>query len=265
MFYEIPFQQRFVLFINHLKNSFTTNNRNIETKNIEIHSTYIITTQDRADRRELMLKQLTDASLNFRFYYAESQFKLSHLTNFFDKVSLKFLSGGSISCALSHIKILQLVSKSPTASYYIIFEDDIILSVDFDDVIKDLTQNYPIGCDILFLGSRNKRKRDIVYNTNQGIQRSYNNRLGAYAYIVSNYSAKKILEYLLPLKLFCGGIDTAYGMLIRNRKIIAYQLADCAVLHNDKSPSNIFNPSNKSKKLHTNANTTWPLKLDKQY
>jgi len=63
----------------------------------------------------------------------------------------------------------------------------------------------------------------------------------------------------LPINLICGGIDTAIGILVRDKKINAYQFYPTLVYHDNNISSNIFNPSAKKKKLDLRTIKQWPL------
>ena len=63
---------------------------------------------------------------------------------------------------------------------------------------------------------------------------------------------------MLPLNLICGGIDTAIGIAVRQKKINAYRVNSNIVFHENDVSSNIYNPSVPQKKLHSSAIRDWP-------
>lgn len=259
-YYEITILDRLKLFKNHLFNSFLKNQNEVEIKTIKIRNTYVITLEERSDRRKILEEQIKNRDIKLEYFIVNPPTSIQVTNKYFHKNTIKCISYGAIGCAMSHINLLEKIARSENDDYFIVLEDDIQFSLNYEKIIHDLTLKYPVDSDLFYLGSRNKRKRDILFNTPNGYNRSFNNRLGAYGYLINRIGAKKILQYLLPLKLYCGGIDTALGMLIRKRIITAYQFNDCAVTHCGNNPSNIFNPSAPNKILHSSANSDWPLK-----
>jgi len=251
------------LFYNHIYNSFSKKQKVIEMSNITLKKAFVISLNFRQDRRNEINSQLKEVKLNYDFFDAFYLNNTSQLKDYFSNLSLKFLSHGSLSCAYSHLTLLEQISTYNNEDYFIVFEDDILLSNEFELKLNHLIENYPKDADLFFLGSRNERKRDFKYRCIYGYNRTFNARLGAYAYIVSVRSAKKITELIKPLNLLCGGIDTAIGKLIRENKIIAYQFEQSIVLHNSNSLSNIFNPSAIRKRIHSNTYTKWPQTIIK--
>jgi GR25 family glycosyltransferase involved in LPS biosynthesis len=182
----------------------------------------------------------------------------SELEKYFTNRSRRYLSFGALGCALAHIKLMEKVSTMDDDKFYVVLEDDIGFNPIFQGLIMRLMNTYPTDADIFFLGSRNERLRDISFYCENDYCRSFNCRLGAYAYIISGKSAKKILQNILPIDLICGGIDTAIGITIRRQKIIAYQMNDSIIFHDNTISSNIYNPSNPAKILHESVITNWP-------
>jgi GR25 family glycosyltransferase involved in LPS biosynthesis len=112
---------------------------------------------------------------------------------------------GFIGCALSHYNIWIDLLKEKDLEYYIIFEDDIILSeyfnINFEKTKKYLKNNLEF-IDILFLGYH-------TYNSNNLDINSYSNDIftviptnknqyvgGTFSYIITKNGAKKMLDYI---------------------------------------------------------------------
>lgn len=262
-YFEItPFNRLWYL-IYHIYNSLSKNFKVVEVSEIILNKAFVISLKFRNDRRDEVMNQLNLVKLRYEIFDAYFLDDKVDFDNYFSSSSLRYLSHGSLSCAFSHMKLLEHISKYRMDEYFIVFEDDISICDGFDERLDFILNNYPKNADILFLGTRNERKRDIKYRCSNGYNRTYNARLGAYAYVVSGASAGKILKLIKPLYLLCGGIDTCYGKLIRQNRIIAYQLDKNIVTHNPNSQSNIFNPSALRKELHSNTITNWPQRVIK--
>ena len=263
-YFEITIFHRFQLFFNHIYNTLSKRLNNIEVSRISLNKIFVISLSYRLDRRKAVKELFEKRKLNFYFFDAFHLNSYNDLNQYFTRQSLKYLSHGSLGCAFSHMKLLEQISTYHDNEYFIIFEDDILLNENFKLKLNSLIDNYPIDADMFFLGTRNERKRDYKFRCNYGYNKTYNSRLGAYAYILNPKNAKKIIELIKPMNLLCGGIDTAIGKLIRQNKIKAYQFEQSIVIHDSNSPSNIFNPSAKTKKVHFKTNCNWPLKIDKE-
>lgn len=262
-FFEITIFNRIQLFYNHIYNSFSKKQKEIEVSSINLKKAFVISLNYRLDRRNDINSQLKDVKLNYDFFDAVYLNKSHKVKDYFTNLSLNHLSHGSLSCAYSHLILLEQISLNNVDDYYIIFEDDIILTHEFELKLNLLLKNFPKDADLFFLGSRNERKRDFKYRCSFGYNKTFNARLGAYAYIVNARSAKKLSKLIKPLNLLCGGIDTAIGILIRQNKINVYQFDQSIVLHNSDSLSNIFNPSALRKKIHANTYSNWPQTIIK--
>lgn len=262
-FFEITIFDRLQFFYNHIHNSFSKKQKEMEVLDITLKKAFVISLNFRQDRRNEINSQFKELMLNYAFFdafYLNNTYKLK---DYFSDLSLRYLTHGSLSCAYSHLMLLDKISANNDEDYFIVFEDDILLSNEFELKLNHLLKNFPKDADLFFLGTRNERKRDFYHKCTHGYDKTFNARLGAYAYMVNARSAKKLAELIKPLNLLCGGIDTAIGKLIRQNKIIVYQFEQSIVLHNSNSLSNIFNPSALRKKIHSNTNTNWPQTIIK--
>lgn len=107
------------------------------------------------------------------------------------------LTYGSLACALSHYFLYQDCANSQKP--FLIFEDDIILSSDFDTALYNIIHNIKsIDYDLLYLG----------YNEIPGFSKKPISHYlaqptglitGMYAYIVTPQGAKKLLNTIFPL------------------------------------------------------------------
>jgi len=110
-----------------------------------------------------------------------------------------------IGCALSHYNIWIDFLKDKTSQYYIIFEDDIILSdyfINNFEKTKIYTENNIKNIDLLFLGYHTCQSNnlDITSYINDSFNiYCLNNNIflgGTFSYIITKNGAKKMLDYI---------------------------------------------------------------------
>lgn len=259
LYFEIRLNHRIQFFANHVRNLLFKKYVRAETWQVKIKDAFVISLRDRHDRRSCIRDLFSSQKLNFKFHEGNFIQYIDPLKKYFTSTSIQCLSHGALGCALSHIQLWERISKREDG-LYLIFEDDIIFSDSFKENLQMLEKNYPSNCDIFYLGSRNNRLRDILEYTDANYVQSFNPRMGAFAYAITPRGAEKLLSSLIPIHLICGGIDTALGILVRNRILNAYQFYPTQVFHNNALSSNIFNPSIPKKVLHKSAIFQWPYR-----
>lgn len=252
-FVEISLFDRIRLFKNHLAHSLKIFNReSILRESKLLKDIFIISLPIREDRREFIKEQFNRLGLGFQFIDGVNwNNDLKSVSNFRPK-TIKNLTHGALGCAAAHIKSLEKIKNCPDG-LYIVLEDDVVLLSNFKKDVSYISSNFPIDCDIFYIGTWNKRKRDLDFAIEENIFRSFNPRKGMYGYIVTPRSAEKILKLIIPFKLFYGGIDTKIGILVRKKKIVAYQNLPSLVQVNFNLSSNIYNPSDNNKALHSST------------
>lgn len=153
---------------------------------------YYINLKDSYDRNKKMIEQCTNLSCN-RINAING--KTLNINDIDIEIKNSSLSKNCIACFLSHIKSLKNVLESDE-SYGIILEDDVLLDDDFIDKLSLIKKELPDNFDILFLGGT--RVCGKKYSKNLIKQRQINKdcNAGAFAYLVSNKSCKKILELI---------------------------------------------------------------------
>jgi GR25 family glycosyltransferase involved in LPS biosynthesis/phosphorylcholine metabolism protein LicD len=114
------------------------------------------------------------------------------------------LRKNEVACYLSHVKALKMVASNKSNKPCIIFEDDIKMLKNFDKIMKDLSTKIKRGLvkfDIIFLGCR-PYKKELLENENTKNTNLKKTGLttGAWAYIVTPESARKILNNIFPIK-----------------------------------------------------------------
>ena len=138
---------------------------------------------------------------------------------------------------------------SSTEDCLLVFEDDIVISVDQDDLLKIMSV-IPKDFDLLYLGSG----RQPTDNLRHGFYftKPFSVRSGAYSYVLSRKGVEIILENLFPIKIARGGIDTLLGVLTMRKKIVTYHLVPSICNVNALFPSDIRNTSISGKKYYNN-------------
>jgi GR25 family glycosyltransferase involved in LPS biosynthesis len=103
-----------------------------------------------------------------------------------------------IACYLSHVKAIQRISEMPDGSRCIVFEDDIKFRPDFPQVMKKVKEELDrIDWDVVFLGLTLYEKAEISpVSENLAV---FGLATGAWAYMLTPKSARKILEKIFPI------------------------------------------------------------------
>jgi GR25 family glycosyltransferase involved in LPS biosynthesis len=212
---------------------------------------HVISLPFRSDRREKIEKKLIDAQIDFTFFSAiDGQRELTKALKVinFSTHSRKYLSPGSIGGIVSHYLLWKEISNSKN-NYHIVFEDDTIITPLFLEFYHEGLV-IPKDCDILYFGSGSIRSIFTQKKINSKISKLFTVRKGAYAYLLTKGGAAKLLENISGINICCGGIDTILGILTMRQAIMAYHLNPDHCLHDDVSPSNIYNHSKPNKSLH---------------
>ena len=146
------------------------------------------------------------------------------INKYFSKKCSKYCLKSIIGCAISHIKLWEKMVKENN-DFFLIFEDDVLLTKNFKEHLYNKIKYVPNDWDIIYLGSvvctdalnKTNNNDSIIttivesecyilspfYNSkliNKHIRKT-NITLGAYSYIISNKFAKKFLNYIYKEKL----------------------------------------------------------------
>lgn len=178
--------------------------QNNENNNYDIFSCFVINQKGRNDRLYHIIQQCGKYNLNVeRIESIDGEnLIIDNLikTGIFKYVSNYPMTKNTIACAMSHIKVLEKISNLETDKPCIIFEDDCILLNNFDEVMKNLKNDRrKLEWDIIFLGCRLANEKDEFIKTNISYLYRSGLVLGAYAYMVTSKSAKKILKNIYPI------------------------------------------------------------------
>lgn len=221
--------------------------KNYSQKRINFH---VISLEHRTDKRGYIESHFEFNKISFQFFPATNGNNINEMeAKLLTNKTIGNISAGSQGCAISHIKLWRKIESLNDDGIHIIFEDDVLLEKNFHEKLNFIQKNYPIDCDIFYLGGFNSRFRDIKYFINQEVFRSFSPRRGLYAYIVTPKSCRKMLNLLIPFDIIYGGIDTKIGKLVRNDKILAYQIKPSIVDVNYELVSNIYNYSVRKTKI----------------
>jgi GR25 family glycosyltransferase involved in LPS biosynthesis len=197
--------------------------KRIIDKPICIRQIFILSLKTSLNRRGVIKKRFDDEKLVYTVSDGVVGLDTYRFPNAISKRSANYLSRGSIGCWLGHYSIwAEAISRK--FEYSMIFEDDIMLAENFSSKLNHALKLVPADFDILFLNSGNNyphNKRDVI---NGQAFVPYQIRNGAYGYIVSFSGARKLLSMVPTVQVTRGGIDSAIGSLIRDRRILAYHL-----------------------------------------
>lgn len=203
---------------------------------------FVITLEHSQERRNLISARLSELGIPFEFYPGVDGRKvdlLSHKNYSRWKRRMFFgrdLSNGEFGCILAHQSIYEHIAKNNIEAA-LILEDDAILCDELPDVVNSLTRN-PENWDLVrFLGReknyRASRKIARLPGTQSDLARPHGTPGGAYGYVISNQSARRLLSMMdknwLP-------IDTLHGVSWLT-KLNTVSVIPSPVLPNDQVPS----------------------------
>ncbi|MBC7923698.1 MAG: glycosyltransferase family 25 protein [Ferruginibacter sp.] len=217
----------------------------------------VISLPFRTDRREDVRRRMSRLQLPFTFFEAihGRSARLSPSDErLFSPLAKRYLSPGSIGCALSHVRVWQQTVERGGVGC-LVLEDDALLPDSFAEDLRRWLPEVPPDFDILFLGSGKTAPGDIRRFVSQHVFEPFYPREGMYAYVVSARGAKNLLTNLFPIHLANGGIDTAVGKLVRQRRLRAYHFLPVLCRADLASPSNVPNPGGKAKVLDEREET----------
>ena len=184
---------------------------------------YVISLRYKSDRRKFMEDQFNRQKIKFLFVNAAECYEEATV-DIISNRSMSYLTPGSVGCWTSHYKVWNLIAKSGFCS--IVMEDDVKLHDDFMCHFHDVLGLIPLNADVVYISSGNNYARNMRYLVNGVAFVPYQIRNGAYAYCVTKKGAMKLLTLIPSIKVARGGVDSAIGVLIRNKKINAYHLLD---------------------------------------
>ncbi|WP_071890939.1 glycosyltransferase family 25 protein [Hymenobacter sp. PAMC 26628] len=192
-------------------------------ESIYIRQTFVLSLKNSLDRRSFIKKGFDGEKLHYSIVDGLMGVDVCKYPNIISVRSVAFLSEGSVGCWLGHYSVWKRI-VSQKIEYSMIFEDDVILAKSFNTKLNSVLENVPNDFDILFLNSGNNYSHNKRVIINKRIFIPYQIRNGAYGYIVSYSGVKKLLNMIPSVQVTRGGIDSAIGSLIRDKRILAYHL-----------------------------------------
>ncbi len=152
-----------------------------------------------------------------------------------DKEKKKKVRNGEIGCYMSHLHLLDEISKDNFDGWTVIFEDDLLLNSNFKSELQKIIDTINPDFDIIYLGNTHQ------HDCNKGV---YKNNLcypdvpyGTQAYMVNKRSSKKIHELLTYID---DPIDVKYSNLMKNNQIKGLVVVPTLVKQNrEDNPSTI--------------------------
>lgn len=146
--------------------------------------------------REIKLRQsFKELELKFDFFNAVLGKKY---IDDFKKVNKKPLISGELGCYLSHMEVALQLLEDPKNSYYIIFEDDVIIDKKFKNY-QSIIANAPKDWDIILLGVNFRGCPSYVGTKSYKKLISNICMPGTYAYIINKRSASYIVNFGIPI------------------------------------------------------------------
>ena len=171
-----------------------------------------------------MINQLQAQRINYWFFNAiEGKQRINR--DIISERSRRYLTNGSVGCWVSHFKIWEAF-RFESESCVIVLEDDVKLFENFIFKVNEVIKFTPSDADIIFISTGNNYSRNRRIIINNFIFVPYQVRNGAYAYVITRQGAYNLTRLIKFVKVTRGGIDSAIGSLIRDKKINAYHLLD---------------------------------------
>lgn len=177
---------------------------------------FVINLKHSADRRALMQERLSPLGVEFSFFDAVNGRDLDIETlPAYDKWRRRMLFGhdltkGEIGCLLSHLGIYREILKR-NLEQAIVFEDDVVLSPDFANVVRELL-NMPVKWDLVrFLDSNKLFEKSRAVGPVFGRFELIRPAIvvgGGHAYLITREGARLLLQrterYVVPIDTYHG-------------------------------------------------------------
>ena len=178
-----------------------------DLKNICI---YVINLKKDIERLRNFKKSITKNNLEFNRFDAIDAKKIPDddlRLKIFDNVKKVKFNKAQKCCYLSHLNTLKKLKKKKK-NLNLIFEDDVIIPIDFIKKLQNYVTQLPDNWDILFLGGNKiigrKHSKNIIEPefTTKG-------NYGAFAYLIKGSSIDKIID-------ICSNVEYHYDIQLQN-------------------------------------------------
>jgi glycosyl transferase family 25 len=169
--------------------------------NTDLPETYVINLQINKKRLRILEKYFKRENLKFTRFPAYHGKKLNEKALVQDGTLsyYHFLRKGQLGCALSHLKLLEMI-KQQKKEMALILEDDVIIPENFASRLRQLLLHLPPKWDIVFLGGCNIYGKKINKYFIQPTRYTQTYNLCMHAYLVNYRNIDKIVKYIKPFK-----------------------------------------------------------------
>ncbi|UTC76287.1 glycosyltransferase family 25 protein [Treponema sp. OMZ 792] len=166
---------------------------------------FIVNLKESTDRRQHMIEEMKKTNLQYEFFDAVNGKDIKNIEEVYDKESAikeygRELKLGEIGCAMSHLLIFKKMIEEDIEQA-LIFEDDIIISNDFNKVFSEILKLDNNG--IILLGQSDKKLKTKIYFQNIAqhykLKKIFNSGYGTYGYIICKKTAEKIYTQSFPI------------------------------------------------------------------
>ena len=189
----------------------------------------VVNMKKREDRKNSIIKIFSDINFEeYSFYEAVDGKSIplnSHIKALFNGNDFGNRKG-VIGCALSHYNIWIKLLKDDASDFYVIFEDDFIISDKFTEYFNK-SKNYLT--DILFLGYHSRtdnKNREPEFNIKNFVNNNYVG--GTFGYIITKRGAVKMIEFILK-----NGIKHGIDYLFKINSELNISILDPPIVFSD--------------------------------
>ena len=204
--------------------------------------TYIMHYTPLIERKEHMIHQLNNHNIK-NYEFIESFDKEVLTDKDLHKFDLKKLKLSEISLFLKHIKTLKQICNSDD-NYALIFEDDVILDVNFNDKIINYLSQAPDNFDIMFIGSGcdlHISKDRIINDVNIYLKDNWEGDGSckcADSYIITKKCCLKIIDFFNENSTIIDlPIDWWFNFVFRKLEFIVYWCEPTIVIQGSQNGS----------------------------
>jgi len=192
---------------------------------------YVLHSSNLTKRKKHILEQFRIHNIyNFEFI---EKYDITKITDDESIIFDKDYKRTRMSLFLKHLYVYELIAKDNDEEPTLIFEDDVILSDDFNEIVKAYIKETPEDYDMLFIGSGynlhiNKELLDDANAAAHIYKNPYTRATDSY--IITNKCAKKLCEYIAAATATATATATANNKITQpidmwlNRAIIDNQL-----------------------------------------
>lgn len=170
-------------------------------QSVTLPETYVINLKINSDRLGVISDYFKRENMKFTRYPAFHGKKLSEDGLIRDGTLSyhHFLRKGQLGCALSHLKLLELI-KNKKQDIALILEDDVIIPQHFRRKLHNIITHLPPKWDIVFLGGCNIYGKKVNKFFIKPTKFDYTYNLCMHAYLVNYRNIDRLIKYIKPFK-----------------------------------------------------------------